>query len=66
MLRETPSFFQKILLSDEWDIFSNMCGKLYITKPNEEDLELDYDPTLNRDNRTVKVWLLLVLILSGL
>ena len=27
-----------------------------IIKTKGEELELDYGPTLNRDNRTVKVW----------
>ena len=46
-------FFEKILFSDESNIFPNKCGKLYIRKAKIEELELNYAPTSNRNSRTV-------------
>ena len=55
MSKETSSFFEKILFSDESDIFPNKCGKLYIRKSKGKDLKLDYVLTSNRDSRIMKV-----------
>jgi len=55
-LKKESSFYEKIVFSDESDIFPNKCGKLYIRRLKDEDLDLSFGPASNRDSRTVKVW----------
>ena len=58
--KETPFFFEKMLFIDKSDFSPNKCGKLYIRKAKEEELELDYGHTSNIVSRTMKFWVLLV------
>jgi len=49
-------FFEKIIFSDESDLFPKKCGRLYVRKFKGEAITLDYGPIPRHDPRTIKVW----------
>jgi hypothetical protein len=55
-LPQNSDFFEKIVFSDESDLFPQKCGRLYVRKFKAEQVCLDYASPSRHDARTIKVW----------
>jgi len=55
-LDRNSDFFEKIIFSDESDLFPQKCGRLFVRKFKKEQICLDYALPLRHDPRTIKVW----------